>query len=71
MIGACGMLVFPLLQPYLKHSYPVVSILGIAALEPVGKRFVLLKYDLNWQDLITLRDKNYSDDGLNLVSFHP
>ena len=40
----------------------------IAALEPVGgKRFVLLKYDLNWQDLITLRDKNYSDDGLNLV----
>ena len=44
----------------------------IAALEPVGgKRFVLLKYDLNWQDLITLRDKNYSDDGLNLASFHP
>ena len=58
MIGACGMLVFPLLQPYLKHSYPVLNNLGIAAVEPVGgKRFVLLKYDVN-----------YSDDGLNLVN---
>ncbi len=48
MIGACGMLVFPLLQPYLKHSYLLLNNLGIAALEPVGgKRFVLRKYDLN------------------------
>jgi hypothetical protein len=62
MIGACGLLIFPLLQPFLKDSYPVLNIFRVSAAD--WRLWVLLALSIAaagiiWKGLKLVKEKRH------------